>query len=366
MNSRGLSACMALFIAGSAFPLLQNGEAYGHVAFMDHPVFSKYPSPEELQRAVEEFKASHSEKFEAAMRNFATAVRRNLKERRPPDKRIVRQEWRLWLPPLRPEYESVSDAERIRSMPEWEEWFRFYREHVDELTLEYVPALRIVALDVILNGWDVWDEWNNDRLKGYRERYPDIDRLAAVHALQSYDGWTLHQCRIRGEPEPAEQPLDVTGLYLRMLVDPKVSAQLRNEVSPPITRIRNDIDALDFLVKWRLRREEATAPIGSGIIQGLSQGLGKEGRRDFWLPYLNHPDTDLRRIAVIEIGTTRTRPRDVPPQAHPDWEIVQRLLVIAENDPDESVRNQANYAIKWRLLDDRPPRGHVTYDKEEK
>lgn len=331
-----------------------------------HPVLAKYPSAEDLQRKVDEFKRENPAEFAAALDDLAEAVRFNLGLERPlkGPQPIVFREWVLYLPPLRPFYEQISDDERIKDKDISPNWVAFLREHIDKLTVEYRPATRMVALDVLLNGWNDWSDWESDRLRGYRERYPDIDRLAAMRLLMEYDAYYHQEQHKGGAPDHAEEPINLTGLCLRLLYDAEISSELRREVTYPLKDIQHREEVLDFLIRGDLAISDPLARPGSGVMQSVSRRMNVEARLDFWLPYLSHPDPSLRMLAVIEVGSTRRRPRDMAPEQHRDWETIQRLRLLAEGDPDQVVRSKANSAIQ-RLLDDRPPRGHVKYDKKE-
>ena len=47
-------------------------------ALLNHPVFSKYPSPEDLQERIEAFKRERADEFETARRDFDLAMRSGL------------------------------------------------------------------------------------------------------------------------------------------------------------------------------------------------------------------------------------------------------------------------------------------------
>ena len=357
--------CEPLLLVAFATALHVNGNAYAQRRLVNHSVFDKYASPEQLRMAVDEFKREHAEEYEAAWKDFTLAVAFVLDAERPQMRHMhVIRKWVPYFPPLRPGYESVSDEERLAGGRNSPEWVAFCRRHVEELTLEYTPALRMVALGVLLDGWTDWSHWNTDRLQGYKERYPDIERIAALNTLRNYDAYTSQVRARAGETEPTEEMADASGLLLRMLIDPTISDELRKRVGLSIGAIHQDMDALDFVVKAYLATDDAKIRYQCGVMQTLSESLTNQQRLDFWLPYLDHPDTGLRKTAVAQVGNSRRRPRDVPMAEHPDREVVARLRSIAENDPDSQVRQQAAYAI-GKLEDDSPPRGLITYDKDE-
>lgn len=333
----------------------------------EHPILAKYPSPDDLQRAVDEFKRTHAEEYRTAMVDFTLAVRSNLEVEWPrigPPPRVI-PEWPLRLPALRPFYEMLVELSERKREDGDELWIAFYQEHMDSITVEFTPAVRMVALDVLLNGWDDWPGWDSDRLKGYRERYPDCDRVAAATVLRGYDHHDSQLRYARGDKDAFRRGLDANGFYLRMLVDPELSSELRRAARPSSDDLRGDVDALDYVVKAYLGSDDdGIRNRCLGVAGSLSQTLPKDKHLEFWIPFLNASDVRLRRIATSAMGNSRTRPRDVPPELHPDWEIVQRLRTIETSDPEVSVRVAARLAIE-RLLDDRPPRGHVKYDKPE-
>jgi hypothetical protein len=337
---------------GCVVYLILSANAFGQVGSNDGPVFDLFPSPAELQQAVDDFKRERKGEYELALHDFLLAVRINLEIDWPGSSSMhVIPKGRLHFPALRPSYED----RRVAAVKEGrtnETRMQFHERYGDEITVEFVPALRIAVLDVLLNGIQDWSGWDTDRLIDYRQRYPDIFRIMAVRVLSSYDHQVFTERLKNGDADPYKRDLDPTGLILRVMYGPKTSYDLRKEVASMIGYFTSHPrEVLDYLVRRDLEIADPSARPAQSILTRLSDKLSLEERRAFWLPYLSHSDTQLRMAAVNQLGSTRTRPPKVAAEAHPDRELIERMRTISRNDPDAMVRFQATNALK-RLVED--------------
>lgn len=318
----------------------------------DHRVFGKFPATGDLRKEVDNFKNEHPVEFAAARADFDLAVRsnRDLQGPKVPGQPVphVVEDYRLvHIPSL----DMLEDSIRIWQKTEGgEETVAFLRQHADALTMDYTPALRIVALDVLIDGWDDWDAWHSQRLVEYRKRHPDIYRWDALTVLAYY----IHR----------QGDASMDGLLLRLLIDPTLPYETRQQL--PGFATRGDPDMLDFVVACRVRGETAEVRDACAVwTQRVSETLSNEQRQVFWWAYLDSQERTLRNVAVIEIGRSRLRSREESLARHPDQRIVARLQNIANTDPDEQIRAAALNGVK-AYTDDSPPRGLIDYSKQNK
>lgn len=360
INNKSTNHCQLSLITAVLATLCSPGPLGPQGAFgqaqrlQNHPVFAKYPPPQELLAQVESFKREHPDDFSLARADFDLAVRSNREFEAPkiqgqPEPHVIR-EWPLGTIGGRDFYDAFVLPE-LANTPYAEANIAFVKQHMDEFTVEFTPALRMVAIDVLLNGWTDWSKWNSERLQEYRRRYPDIYQWDALWIVQYY---------VTHLDDPS-----LDGLFLELLLNDSLPANVRKGLRNVDFAAHNVVDMLDFVVACYERAENPEVRQNCwSHIHRISERVSKEQRRAFWLKYLDSPDKMLHSLAVGELGTTRLREPGAPLQGHPDEPIVNRLRDIAANDPDESIRRDARGAVKT-FLDDRPPRGLVTPENRE-
>ena len=342
--------------------------AGGGPADNDHPVFAKYPSPAELQARIDSFREANPQAFAAARDDFGLAIRSKLGLKgpkapwyKPPHVRPRGLQLKYRLKPRSSYEEAIANAE---SRPGGEAVAQFLREHIDDYAVEFTPALRLVVIDVLLNGWDDWSKWEGERLTEYREEFPDLHRAIAVRLL--------HQIKLKdavrrmksGEPSPVDGFPDANGILLRMLVDPELPRYTRKGVQSTVDRISGNFDALRFVVSCALERQDAAVRRSCySCMQTLSKGVPGDKLQAFWIGHLDSEDDWVRTAAVQQVGHGVLRTRALPIGSDPNRYVVDRLRRIAENDPSDQVRRQARRAVK-SYDDDSPPPGLITYEKK--
>lgn len=353
-----------------------SAHAFAQMSLLEHPVFAKYPSSEELQRRIEQFRREHPDEFAGARADFDTAIR-FLHNQPPPSARDIAavhgkvphriHRWRLQFPHHREwllQHEAEqggNDGTPARVL--------FVREHIDELTVDFSLALRMVALDVILNGWDDWSAWTTDRLKGYRKRYPDIYRIVAVN-LRGQLNHELWQRKRRGEPTAdleVDDGLRAQGLFLRMLMETEASEELRRHIRSQAKKIHADLDALDFVVKLALVGESRADRRNNGrsCMGSLTESLPLDQQRDFWVQYLDSDDFSIRSYAVSRVGISINLLKKDPQEPATNRQLAERLRKIAASDPDSRIRHEAQRRVA-AYEDDSPPPGLIDYGKGKK
>ena len=153
MNPRQLSLIAFLLTTACA---LDPQRALGQApSLQNHPVFAKYPSTQQFLAEVATFKREHPHEFALARADFDLAVRSNRELEAPkipgqPEPHVERK-WPLGSISSR---ELLEDSlKELANTPHAEANIAFVQQHMDEFTVDYTPALRMVAIDVLLNGW---------------------------------------------------------------------------------------------------------------------------------------------------------------------------------------------------------------------
>lgn len=343
-----------------------SGRGYAQSTLLGHPALAKYPSPEDLQERIDSFKRERADEFEAARRDFELAMRSGLEltpivfadERQP----VRIKKWRAHMPVFRPiiEQNIVDFRAENRGLLR----AAFYEAHLEDLTVEPTGALRYVLLDVILNGWDDWEAWTSERLEEYRRRYPDLYRRSALGLLSLMNHRVSTGALRMDATIDKPESLRASGVLLRMLLDSETSPRLAAIVQVSVQRIRNDVDALDFVVKLALDAEspERLRNNGRYCMGSLTESLPLDQQRDYWVQHLDSNDYSIRSAAVSRVGINIDLLKKDAKEQATNAQLAQRLRRMAAFDPDPRIRLEASRRVT-AYEDDSPPRGLIDYSK---
>ncbi|MCC7293425.1 MAG: hypothetical protein IT449_15300 [Phycisphaerales bacterium] len=301
----------------------------------DHPALRLYPSPEELQRQIDEIKRSDPQGWAAARADFDLAVRAGAMcaESRPVNMHVSRRP--VSTPTVCFEIETRKMmADYLRELDLREDGrplVAWYREHLEEFVVEDTATLRLVLLDAILNRWDEWSAWNGDeRLDALRKECPDPHRLCAWNLAAPLHMFELSGVALRRLLVAHEPDADYNVLPMSLLV---------GDVT--------DVAVVDFLLKG-----VATIPEGtnSRAFATACQLLPRTGQtvafRDLWAEYLTSESARVRRQAAIHTGSAIEWIR-VETKGQDNSEGLQaKLRQLADSDSDQYVRTEAMKSLE--------------------
>jgi len=260
------------------------GDAAGGepMPLLEHPVFQKHPSPEEIAKQVRQLKSTAPGVVEGILADFDLSIRSSLTLKCP----TTAWEQRFHVLPssrITPGYPRTRaslehEIEELRKDPppdtvltpaERDARAEFLETHLDELALEDHPELGLVMMHVLAIGWEDWSTWDpqNERLNKARERFPDLHRINALYHLPTSP--------------------DKIGLLLTTLVVADVSPTFWNDACGLLRSIENE-DVLQFYIDWAL--DPATSNDIRWKLWSEIQTVMDKGDRNFWEKYL---DSDL-------------------------------------------------------------------------
>ena len=136
---------LATILAGNAFASQDE----------THPALARYPSPEELQQRVDEFRAHDPEAWQAARADFDLAIRSHYTLGEQVPKVAGRKQLIPHVPPRWPRVTGLTTREalkgyieRLNSTPGAEARIQFYRDHMEDYCVDNTPTLRTALADV--------------------------------------------------------------------------------------------------------------------------------------------------------------------------------------------------------------------------
>jgi hypothetical protein len=209
----------------------------------------------------------------------------------------------------------------------------FYEQHIEEIVVDETPSLRYVYLDVLLNGWDDWSNWQSAKLTEARQSYPDLHVKYALEGLGSY--WRT--------PDEVQFASDTFGVLLPLVVDSTRSQWVRQPAERVFVRvgsISKDVDLLRYTLDAAANAPDRdTRMYLFSISSAASSALRQPEYREFWVDYLQHPDEWVRTKAVAGIVGSIRKPRPGEEPRPRDAELAQMLYDVLQNDPSPRVRN---------------------------
>ncbi|UCC29270.1 MAG: hypothetical protein JSU86_13835 [Phycisphaerales bacterium] len=329
-----ISALAGLHLAGGA-------RVYGDDS---HPVLARFPSRAELQQRIDEIRRDHPPRYEAARQDFDLAIRSRWTLQGPkwPGKPlptpIVKP--KLTLSALMPRNAWANYIREIDEMEGGDELAQFYRHHLDELCFEDTPELRAVLVDILLNGWDDWSEWGDEKPSVFREKFPDLHRVYAIRELVRLDY------------------NDVNGVLLELFADGDVPPYLWTEVAAAVGDLGAHFDKLEFTADVAYSSDDVRVRERlAGYIQHFADRASKDPRsKSFWEPYLGSPIPELRFAAR---------------KAHelPIPDVIERLYAqqewVAANDSDPTRRKEMARVIRRREILRKRQEGTLTPEEWE-
>jgi len=298
-------------------------------------VLDNYPSRAELQSRVDAYKAEHPAEFAAAKADFDLAIRSMLTLEFPepassqsgivPFKRKPLSSFytrRMMVDDVAM-YQQRGDAERAT----------FYQTHMEEIVVDETPALRYVYLDVLLNGWDDWSNWQHEKLQENRQKYPDL------HVRYALDGISW----FRFSFEDLEFVVDTFGVVLPLVLDTDRGRWVRDQAERVIVNfdnVRKDLDLLRYCLDAAASATDRdTRMYLFSISSAAGRALRQPEYREFWVDYLQAPDEWVRTKAVAGILDSIRKPRPGEEPRPRDAELAQMLYEVLQNDPSPRVRN---------------------------
>jgi hypothetical protein len=299
-------------------------------------VLDNYPSRAELQAQVDAYQSAHTVDFDASRADFELAIRSMLTlefpERPNKNRRHVERKPRA-LPNYYSRSTVVKQIERCRAVPEYSEWLAFYEQHIEEIVVDETPALRYVYLDVLLNGWDDWANWQGDELQEIRQKYPD---LHVKYALKD-----MH--RFRSTWDDLNFVADTFGLVLPLVLDMDRGRWVRDQARSVVTGfalVRKDVELLRFSINAAMNASDKDTRLDLlTISSAASHALPGPEYLEFWVDYLEAPDEWIRTKAVGGIVGRIRKPRPGEEPRPRDAELAQMLYDVLQNDPSPGVRN---------------------------
>jgi hypothetical protein len=209
----------------------------------------------------------------------------------------------------------------------------FYEQHIEEIVVDETPSLRYVYLDVLLNGWDDWSNWQGDELQEIRQKYPD---LHVKYALKDIG-------RFRNTWDDLNFVADTFGVVLPLVLDTDRGQWVCEEATDRMVssaRVRKDPDLLRYCLDAAASATDRDTRMALFRITGPASGaLRQPEYREFWVDYLQHPDEWVRTKAVAGILDSIRKPRPGEEPRPRDAELAQMLYEVLQNDPSPRVRN---------------------------
>lgn len=348
-----LHSCVAVLLIPMQVPVLAQPQN-------EHAIFARYPSPRQLQAQVDRFKSKHSIEFSAARADFGVAVRSTL-ELDPPDPPGPPGSGIRHGGPLKPLLRGVetrafwgSTIERWEQMEGGAEPAGFYRRHLDEISVEPCPALRMVCYDVLVNGWHDWRGWDSEQLAAIRGKVPDLHVTYALLLLRPHD-----------QDQSYLDYKDALGVALRIVSDASYSKYSREWAAGLVQRlaeVQPSVELARYAADQVLSQEAQEPRLWFvSIAKWASERLPTPALRDLWADYLDCEDSSLRGQAAIFVGKSiRKAPLDQP-EGRRDRELAERLRRMAQEDSSQWARRMAQHGVKQYEDSDKPPSRGITH-----
>lgn len=331
----------SLFLSGMIALFLESAASSMYEFPADHPALALFPSPQEWRSRIESAKEDQPDSFEAVRADFHLAITSTylLENSRPKlaeelallPKRTLEPKQRgprFWVKEqLLYSMEEFASKEGGRELVDW------YREHMDELTVDDSPMLRVVLADAILNDWSDWTAWEqSERLKDLRIECPQPYRRFAWDLAVYYS------------------ILDYNGISLRALVESNRIECFNYEFSVRLVRASRHPQVLDYLVqasKLPLPNDRRWMLLTAADSLQPNDDLDQtKAFRDVWEQELDTQDRDLRAIAVTRCGEMVRRIR-IHTKGRDNGDALQtRLEQIAQSDTDPEVSRRAGEILQ--------------------
>jgi len=316
-------------------------------------VRNKYLSRTEIQARLDQYKNEHAVEFPAVRNDFDLAIRSMLTLDLPEPAAWRTRVGKPKKDPLPSFYtrKQVLDDVAMYSDRGDNERAGFYSRHLEEISVDQTVALRMLCIDVLLNGWNDWSNWQSEKLRTVHEKYPDVHLDYALRCI-----------RFLKTPEDYEITRPAVGLALELVMDRSnrsailaSAAQLVHEVGS----ISKDTDLLRFSIDTAMRTTDKGTRLSFLTIAGqISKNLGQPAQREFWVAYLDVPDEWIRTMAVSGIVESIRKPRPGEPTRPRDAELAQLLRNVAQNDHSERVRQFLHPRLEqYERSDTKPTHG---------
>jgi len=308
----------------------------------DHPALKLYPSPEELQRRIDEAKRSQREEFEAVRADFDLAIRSAfiLEKERPRLPEASLHYPKKGPDPKKPKGHLFWDREILLALAEQfadkeggAELIAWYRSHLDELSVDDSPMLRVVLADAILHDCTDWSKWEGvEVLDALRQECPQPHRRFAWDLAKRY------------------AIADYNGIAMRSLVNRQPSDCFESRRASELVAGFGNAQVLDFLIQ---AYELTLATDRHALLMGALDSIDPKhdeaqtkAFRDTWARHLASSDPILRSIAVTRAGEMVRRIRITSKGTDNSDELQARLQQQADTDTDKEVRSRATHALE--------------------
>ncbi|UCG15887.1 MAG: hypothetical protein JSV19_11400 [Phycisphaerales bacterium] len=313
-----------------------------------------FPTTDALREQVRTARAHDPKSFLAAQGDFDLAIRSVLTLEPPKHPGYVRPRVESELVLKGMGWASYPTMrQRIADLDEREGWGAvadFYRQHIDEFCVTDASELRVAIVDALVGEWSDWSAWDTDVLRKYRVQYPELHRAYALQMLEDIrTRWGF------GRPDWDKGP-DVTGPAMNIFVDSSQPHYVRRAArgyvqftvdSPAVLAV-----LFDAAAGAGDAREQAFL---AGSLPTISGRIDPYVRRAFWAERLDRARGWLRPMAIRELGEAVNAIRTHTKGADRSSDVVARLRAIADSDPDERVRAEAERTLRfYRLETDEP------------
>lgn len=298
-------------------------------------VLARFPTREELQQRINEARRSNQESFSLAIQDFGEAIRVSRSLSGPP--------WPGKRSPGVPHVKRGPVLSELKTPDMWSmsfrnadeieigsEWVQFYRAHLDELTLDDSSAqLSLVLIDIVLNGWHDWTNWDHAKLVKLREKFPELHRVYAIRELR----------RLKID--------DIGGILLEQLIQPDIAPELFFPVREGVKELVKPEDSFELVLDTYLQSNDPVIRTRmERHLRGFSARAGKGAKvKQIWRPFLES-DIPLLRFEARKAFDLQIPDIFACHDIHERW--------VAENDADPGRREKArehvkNRELRWRI-----------------
>lgn len=302
-------------------------------------VLARYPTQEQLQQRIDEAVKLNSIAYTLAMQDFGEAIRLSRSLSGPP--------WPGKKSPGVPHIKRGPVLSDLKTPAMWaisfrkadkielgSEWVKFYRSHLDELTIdENSPLLQEALIDIVLNGWHDWSNWDHEKLVRLREKFPELHRVYALRELR--------RLKIK----------EIGSVLLELLIQPNLAQELFFPVREGVKELVNPNDAIEFFLDTYMQSNNPMIRTHmEHFIPPFSDRAGNGSRvKQIWRPHLES------EIPLLRFEARKTFSLPVPDRfecndLHERW--------VAENDADPGRREKARVHVKNRELRQRMRQRH--------